>query len=122
MEKIIPKSYGKPQGMTLAHGLGTISTYMKMGPNNSMQRILLLGKTKYVILLNEASQRVNLPLVLEKLASLLKTGLCTFPRSQQLLGEQAHFPVSSLRIWSLLAIQVGEGNGTPLQYSCLENP
>ena len=31
----------------------------------------------------------------------------------------------SLEFWlynSLLAVQLGEGNGTPLQYSCLENP
>ena len=31
----------------------------------------------------------------------------------------------SLEFWlynSLLAVQFGEGNGTPLQYSCLENP
>lgn len=47
--------------MTFAHGLGTISAYMTMGPKNSMQRILLPGKTKNVILLNEASQRVSLP-------------------------------------------------------------
>ena len=24
--------------------------------------------------------------------------------------------------WEVLVIKVGEGNGTPLQYSCLENP
>ena len=26
------------------------------------------------------------------------------------------------QLWSLLELLVGEGNGTPLQYSCLENP
>ena len=26
------------------------------------------------------------------------------------------------KIWSSLVKQAGEGNGTPLQYSCLENP
>ena len=26
------------------------------------------------------------------------------------------------QIWGLLVCSVGEGNGTPLQYSCLENP
>ena len=25
-------------------------------------------------------------------------------------------------IWHYLYIRIGEGNGTPLQYSCLENP
>ena len=24
--------------------------------------------------------------------------------------------------WPVLVSQIGEGNGTPLQYSCLENP
>ena len=28
----------------------------------------------------------------------------------------------ALDIWDLLWFQTGEGNGTPLQYSCLENP
>ena len=28
----------------------------------------------------------------------------------------------SLRIWEWVAYRFGEGNGTPLQYSCLENP
>ena len=32
------------------------------------------------------------------------------------------FPTSRSYISSLLAITVREGNGTPLQYSCLENP
>jgi len=25
-------------------------------------------------------------------------------------------------IWSFVVMCIGEGNGTPLQYSCLENP
>ena len=29
---------------------------------------------------------------------------------------------SDEKIWESLSIHIGEGNGTPLQYSCLENP
>ena len=29
---------------------------------------------------------------------------------------------SSKQLYYLLSFKVGEGNGTPLQYSCLENP
>lgn len=93
--------------MTFAHGLGTISIYVTMGPNNSMQRILLLGKTKYLILLNEASQRVNVPLVLEKLTSLLKTSLSTASKKPAAIGRTSPFSsVSLLHVWSLLAIEV----------------
>ena len=31
-------------------------------------------------------------------------------------------PPSLSSIWHLVTTLVGEGNGTPLQYSCLENP
>ena len=34
--------------------------------------------------------------------------------------EEDHFEYLSFRV--LLALSFGEGSGTPLQYSCLENP
>ena len=30
--------------------------------------------------------------------------------------------LGNLQIWGVIALMIGEGNGTPLQYSCLENP
>ena len=47
----------------------------------------------------------------------------TFSRSQNEPQNLAtvRLVVCSL-IWSHLAILFGEGSGTPLQYSCLENP
>ena len=92
--------------MTFARGLGTISIYVTMGPNNSMQRILLLGK-QVLDFLNEASQRVNLPLVLEKLTSLSKTSLSTASKEPTAIGRTIPFSsVSLLHVQSLLAIEV----------------
>ena len=37
---------------------------------------------------------------------------------QELISlESAHFTV-----WAVLVVRIGEGNGNPLQYPCLENP
>ena len=33
-----------------------------------------------------------------------------------------YFQVSALAFWAHIGPVGGEGNGTPLQYSCLENP
>ena len=62
------------------------------------------------------------------LRSLRNLDLLSFKRPISLFCD--HFitfnPVSALGYWhyfySHLYLKIGEGNGTPLQYSCLENP
>ena len=39
----------------------------------------------------------------------------------EVIDEENHYN-SDIKEWPLLGRIVGEGNGTPLQYSCLENP
>ena len=45
----------------------------------------------------------------------LRKGEVTSPNTQQVSGFE-------LWICTLMCLASGEGNGTPLQYSCLENP
>ena len=60
------------------------------------------------------SQRVGHDLVTETVTKKEKFR-CFFPKVCQ------HFLVVPL-ILAILVYIIGEGNGTPLQYSCLENP
>ena len=55
------------------------------------------------------------------------SSLCFFPFSHlchHLSSSKSFFPFFSLmiRIDHYYKLQTGEGNGAPLQYSCLENP
>ena len=36
--------------------------------------------------------------------------------------HSSYHQVNFIAIWCHVAMRIGEGNGTPLQYSCLENP
>ena len=40
----------------------------------------------------------------------------------EVVGERCYNLISQANTYQLLHITGGEGNGTPLQYSCLENP
>ena len=40
----------------------------------------------------------------------------------EVVGERCYNLISQANTYQLLHITAGEGNGTPLQYSCLENP
>ena len=40
----------------------------------------------------------------------------------EVVGERCYNLISQASTYQLLHITGGEGNGTPLQYSCLENP
>ena len=42
--------------------------------------------------------------------------------SENLLGLQTEEAASEVKEFSTFLCMGGEGNGTPLQYSCLENP
>ena len=40
----------------------------------------------------------------------------------EVVGERCYNLISQATTYQLLHITAGEGTGTPLQYSCLENP
>ena len=48
--------------------------------------------------------------------------LLAYDHEDLLMVPSMNFIVSALRYKSLIDPFLGEGNGTPLQYSCLENP
>jgi len=48
--------------------------------------------------------------------------LLAYDHEDLLMVPSMNFIVSALRYKPLIDPFLGEGNGTPLQYSCLENP
>ena len=53
---------------------------------------------------------------------MLISGVSFLSSPQIYIIPQSDCDFKESSIWSDLTIQIGEGNGTPLQHSCLENP
>ena len=76
---------------------------------------------------NEAGQRltefcqVNAQVIASTLLRQHKRRLYTWTSPDAQYQNQIYYLLCSQR-WRALYSQVGEGDGTPLQYSCLENP
>ena len=107
----------------VGHGWAT-NSFKKTNKVDEIQEIQNTAKNKpySLSLLNDGTNSNYF--VLEKLPFMLSPSLCCYHYCFCLSSFQAH-DRNAMSYHAMFVVRyghVGEGNGTPLQYSCLENP